>query len=272
MEYFILFAAGILGGILAGMLGIGGGMIYIVVFAGYLNKKLGNTVSGDIMVKLLIANAVFSLVFVGIAGTIKNYFKKTILIRSVILIAIPAALTAVSTTFILSLSAGYDKSTFAILFIILIIPIIARMIWFKKENNTPSKPSQNPYKLSALGFLSGIITALSGLGGGFVMVPTLSVLLQFPIRKAMATSLAVIGLVSLSLSVYNMFFANVSPVALKNMIGPIILPMALPMVAGVLLGTPLGVIFAHKLSNRALRLVFLAFCLLVIIKISITLI
>lgn len=251
---------------LAGLLGIGGGVVYIAVFTVYLTNKFGNTVPGDLMVRLLIANSVFALIFAGISGSIKNVLKKTFLIRPVVFIAIPASVCSVLTSYLVSLSAAYNKSVFAVLFTLFMIPIIVSMLLPRKENEHVLLPDYRASHLFSLGVVSGIVTALSGLGGGFIMVPVLNVLLKFPIRRAMATSLGVIGVVSFSLTIYNMFLSPALRIGLTNNVGPIILPMVLPMVAGVLVGTPLGVIFAHKLHPRILQLIFLVFCLVVIIK------
>ncbi|HEY9756465.1 MAG TPA: sulfite exporter TauE/SafE family protein [Oculatellaceae cyanobacterium] len=53
-----------------------------------------------------------------------------------------------------------------------------------------------PVVLSS-GFGAGMLTGLIGVGGGFIIVPSLTFLLHIPIRKAIGTSLLVIGINSL---------------------------------------------------------------------------
>jgi len=49
----------------------------------------------------------------------------------------------------------------------------------------------------ASGFGAGLLTGLIGVGGGFIIVPALTILLRMPIRKAIGTSLLIIGINSL---------------------------------------------------------------------------
>jgi uncharacterized membrane protein YfcA len=51
-------------------------------------------------------------------------------------------------------------------------------------------------RLVVIGLLSGLFSALFGVGGGTVMVPLLLLWLHFEQRPAAATSLAAIGLIS----------------------------------------------------------------------------
>jgi uncharacterized protein len=51
-------------------------------------------------------------------------------------------------------------------------------------------------RLVAIGLLSGVFSALFGVGGGIVMVPLLLLWLGFQQREASATSLAAIGLIA----------------------------------------------------------------------------
>lgn len=52
-------------------------------------------------------------------------------------------------------------------------------------------------KATIIGFAVGGLSGLFGVGGGFVIVPALTLLLGFPIKTAVGTSLLIIGLISL---------------------------------------------------------------------------
>ncbi len=49
----------------------------------------------------------------------------------------------------------------------------------------------------ASGLSAGVLTGIVGVGGGFIIVPALTILLRMPIRKAIGTSLLVIGINSM---------------------------------------------------------------------------
>ncbi|MGE0472779.1 MAG: sulfite exporter TauE/SafE family protein [Nitrospirales bacterium] len=53
------------------------------------------------------------------------------------------------------------------------------------------------FKALAIGWGVGLLTGFFGIGGGFLIVPTLMFLLEFPIRVAIGTSFLIISLISL---------------------------------------------------------------------------
>ena len=53
-------------------------------------------------------------------------------------------------------------------------------------------------KVSGIGLVVGLLTGFFGVGGGFVIVPALTLLLGFPMRVAVGTSLFIITLIALT--------------------------------------------------------------------------
>ena len=49
-----------------------------------------------------------------------------------------------------------------------------------------------------VGIVAGYFSGLFGIGGGFIMVPLLALLLNFPVKRAAATSLAAIFLTAIA--------------------------------------------------------------------------
>jgi uncharacterized protein len=61
-----------------------------------------------------------------------------------------------------------------------------------------TRPAHANLRASVVGLFTGLLTGFFGVGGGFVIVPALVLLLGLPIRLAVGTSLAVIALTSAS--------------------------------------------------------------------------
>lgn len=265
IDLLFLFAAGVVGGVVTGMLGIGGGIIYVVIFSTFLQADAKAAIDSDILVKLIIANSLFSIAFAGIAGTIKQIRISNFFLRPVLLIGIPGVIATMATTFLLSKTTIYSKEVFAIVFSLLVLPILVKMLFFKTKEGIEKEEIPSS-KLSLTGILSGTAAALSGLGGGFIIVPVLNGLFGVPIRKTVSISIGVITLVTVGLSLFNLFAFNYSTLEIPWLVGSISMAMVLPVILGVLLGSPLGVNIAHKVQPQLIRILFASFCLLVILR------
>lgn len=95
--------------------------------------------------------------------------------------------------------------------------------------------------LSASGTLAGFLSGLLGVGGGFVLVPALQRYTDLAMQSVVATSLAVIALVS------------VSGVISSAVAGHLNLAIALPFCAGALAGMVGGRLIADRLAGPQLQ-------------------
>ena len=105
--------------------------------------------------------------------------------------------------------------------------------------------------LAFSGILTGFLSGLLGVGGGFVVVPALKKATNLQIQSIFATSLAVIALISA---------IGVTSVALM---GGMNWSIALPFAAGALIGMLIGRIFASYLAGQKLQQSFavIAICI-----------
>ena len=105
--------------------------------------------------------------------------------------------------------------------------------------------------LAGTGLVSGILSGLLGVGGGFVIVPALTRYTDLEMRSIQATSLAVIALVSVS---------GVSAAALQ---GTLPWAVALPFASGAVLALVMGHLVAGKLNAKNLQRAFAWFAVLI---------
>lgn len=87
-------------------------------------------------------------------------------------------------------------------------------------------------KFVLAGTVVGFFTGLFGVGGGFVIVPALTLLLAFPMPQAVGTSLLIIAM--------NCAWALVARVSHQSVDWQVTLPFALSALAGVVTGTRLA--------------------------------
>ncbi|PXW87808.1 hypothetical protein C8R34_10956 [Nitrosomonas sp. Nm84] len=98
--------------------------------------------------------------------------------------------------------------------------------------------------LAFSGVITGFLSGLLGVGGGFVVVPALKKATNLPMHSILATSLAVIALVSA--------VGVVSATVMEGINGFVAVPFA----AGALAGMLIGRMFAHYLVGPRLQQVF----------------
>lgn len=101
--------------------------------------------------------------------------------------------------------------------------------------------------LAFSGAMAGLLSGLLGVGGGFVIVPALRRISDIPIEGVMATSLAVIALVS------------TSGVAAASLSGHMPWAAALPFTGGAIAGMLAGRVVARKLGGVHLQRAFAIF-------------
>jgi uncharacterized membrane protein YfcA len=114
------------------------------------------------------------------------------------------------------------------------------------------------------GTAAGLIAALTGLGGGTVVVPLLNLWMRVDIKKAKTISFGTIFSIALLLSINNVFLEP--DTGIKGTIGLILIPVILPLGIGVIVGSPLGVLLGEKLSSRNITIIFLIMTTIVIIE------
>ncbi len=107
--------------------------------------------------------------------------------------------------------------------------------------------------LAAAGALAGFFSGLLGVGGGFIIVPSLKSATDLPIQSIVATSLGVLTIVSFG----SVLIATVS--------GNMLWSIAIPFASGALIGMFSGQQFAKKISGPRLQQFFAVFTLCVAI-------
>lgn len=96
--------------------------------------------------------------------------------------------------------------------------------------------------LALIGAVTGFLSGLLGVGGGFVIVPALRAVTPLSMHSAVATSLMAIALTSLGTVVGGLLLHRSLPVM-----------VTLPFVAGALIGMLLGRLAAPKLAGQHLQ-------------------
>lgn len=195
------FLAAILIGLSLGLIG-GGGSILTVPVLVYL-----------FAVDPLLATS-YSLFVVGatsLVGAISNYKKHLVNLPTALLFGISSITTVFLTRkFIIPKipvhigTIGGFEITDALLTMLLfaILMVLASVSMIRNGNNNIAENEVKNKKikfvrLTVYGILIGIVTGLLGAGGGFLLIPTLVIIVGLPMKEAVGTSLLIIAMNSL---------------------------------------------------------------------------
>ena len=185
-------------GLILGLLGSGGSIITIPILT-YLFQISPITTTA------------YSLFVVGTSssiGVLSNWKKGLVDFRIAIIFAIPAFIAVyvvrkyllpIIPTEIIIKDFLITKDTAIMVFFAIIMLFSAISMIYKNKLSITSYTTNNPnYLLIVLiGIIIGLLTGIVGIGGGFLIIPTLVLLLKLPMKKAVATSLFIIAIKSL---------------------------------------------------------------------------
>lgn len=117
--------------------------------------------------------------------------------------------------------------------------------WISCDPYTPTPTPSCVAKLLGTGFLTGILSGLLGVGGGFLLIPALRRVIHAPMDKAMATSLVSIALIATS-----GFLQNLNNLSATHA------TLSLVFFGGSSVGMKIGHTIKGKCSQRALEIIF----------------
>ncbi len=259
-DFLTIAILGCAGGFISGLLGVGGGIVFIPILQFYLERS---GVQDPELVNFILANSLFVIIFSGLVISRKQYRMGNLHPKPIIYTALPGMITCIAMTWLIEQGTWYDKKTFNIIFLCLLVPFAVRMLFNKKNDDNQNEVLPRGWVFSITGFFTGIVTSLSGLGGGIVMVPVFTDVLRVRIKTATSISTGTIPFFALPIGIYYMQATCLTPLDSWQQ-GYVVFPLVLPLILSVLVMAPLGVRTAHKVSPAVLRVTFALFALGVI--------
>jgi hypothetical protein len=199
MNLLILISLGLFSGLLAGILGIGGGTVLVPII-----KGLGYTPVQAV------ATSSLAIIMTSISGSIQNWQAGNLNLKRVSLLGFPSLLTAQVGVWIASTIV---PSILLIAFaFFLIVNIFLTQIRKKvvAQGDEQKQLINNPWLARLFtGGSAGFLAGLFGIGGGVILVPLQMVLLGEKIKVAIQTSLGVIVITSISACIGHALRGNI---------------------------------------------------------------
>ncbi|MEL6583866.1 MAG: sulfite exporter TauE/SafE family protein [Pseudomonadota bacterium] len=243
----VLCAVGAFAGVLAGLLGIGGGIVLVPAFF-YVFSEMGFETAS--LMQVCVATSLATIIVTS-ARSAQSHRKKGSLDMSILKPFAPGlALGAIVGVFVVQ---GLESRVLQGLFGVF-GAVIAMWLIFGREEWRLAESFPQGIARPVMGFGVGGLSTLLGIGGGNIGVPLMT-LYGVPILRAVGTS-AGFGLIIALPSVLGFLFVDAGEGAPPLTFGLVNLPAFLVVVAMTLITTPMGVWLAHKLPARPLRIVF----------------
>jgi len=243
-----LATLGLATGFLAGLLGIGGGML-IGPFMTLILSALG--VPADLAVKMAIATSMATIMFTSISS-VRAHHKRGAVRWDIVKGLVPGIVIGGALA-----SAGVFallKGNYLAIFFALFVGFSATQMFLDKKPK-PSRQMPGTAGQVAAGSVIGFLSGLVGAGGGFISVPFM-VAHNISIINAVATSAALGFPIALANTVGYVVSGASLPDLPPHSLGYVWLP-ALAVIASCSVFTaPLGAKLAHRLPVAKLKKIF----------------
>ncbi len=247
-----LILVGVAAGVFAGLFGIGGGIIIVpalILLAGFPLVRATGTSLAAILLP------------VGILGVLAYYRAKVIDLRASAYIAAGLLASVVVGAWLANtLPVDLMRKLFALFCLYVGWNFIDPVRRFRERRGggaaagaEPEKnPRPSPFALLGTGLAAGVAAGMFGIGGGNIIVPILTLVLHYPPKRAIATSLGAI-----------LFPFGLPGVLYYHSAGNLDLGAAAWIALGLFLGTVVGAKITIKLPSRTVKMLYGVFLLFV---------
>ena len=251
-------ATGLASGLLAGMLGVGGGIVIVPVLFSVF-PLFG--VAESVQMKLAVATSLATIIPTSIQSARKHFAKGTMdvaLLRSLM----PSIIAGVALGTVLGIlvQGGVHTAIFAVIALAVAVNMGFTGVDWRLHDSFPSGQRRH-----AIGGFIGAVSAMMGSGGGTVGVPVLSSF-GAPIRSAVATASAFGIMISIPATLGFLYGGWGNPALPPFSLGYVNLVGFMLIVPASLIAAPWGVKLAHSIPPLLLKRCFAVFLGLTVLR------
>jgi uncharacterized protein len=243
-----LLALGAVGGLLAGMFGVGGSAVMVPFLTLILSKRGADS---DMAVKMAIATAMATVLFTSLSSVRAHHQRGAVRWDIVRRMAPGIALGGLAAgAGVFSLVKGH---TLSVLFALFVGFSATQMLVNKKP--MPSRQLPGALGQAAVGSGIGFVSGLVGAGGGFMSVPFMG-WCNVPIHNTVATSAALGFPIALANTIGYVIGGWSQPSPLPGSLGFVYLPALAVIALASVFCAPLGARLAHAMNVGQLKRAF----------------
>jgi uncharacterized membrane protein YfcA len=244
----VYLALGAIAGLLAGLLGVGGGLVIVAALVWLLPQQ---GVPQESVMHAALATSLASIVVTAFSSARSHMRRGSVMWASVWRLVPGLLIGGALGGFIAAMISGEALRWGVAVFCL----VAAAQLTFGQPSPHAHEEEPKSSWLIVAGVLIGVISALVGIGGGSMTVPLLIALGAAPVRAVGSSSACGVAIgISAAVS-----YALAPPPALPmpdGSIGYIFLPAAIGIAVASLLVAPAGVKLAHRLPGALLKKIF----------------
>ena len=243
-----LLLMGSITGWLAGLLGIGGGMIQVPFLTALLSRS---GMSSEMALKSAIATAMATILFTSIASARSHHARGAV--RADIVLAMAPGIVIGGLIAGASVFAQLRGPWLGVMFALFVGYSATQMLIDRKPKPTRQLPSAPMQGMVGGGI--GALSSLVGAGGAFLSVPFM-VWCNVPIHHAVGTAAALGFPIALASTIGYVVGGWSLPTSLPGAFGYLYLPAIVIVAAASVVTAPLGARAAHAMDTRMFKRVF----------------
>ncbi|MFB5282976.1 sulfite exporter TauE/SafE family protein [Peribacillus sp. Hz7] len=254
MEIIVLIIVGFLSGTIGALVGLGGGIITVpaLLFLGSSTSLLDS-----ITPQVAVGVSTIIMIFTGLSSTLAYMKHQTVDYKAGVIFFVGSGPGGIIGAHVNKILDIHSFSLYFGLFMILIATILLvkdrlKPLTFKPGKGKVIKTYRNkdgmqttygyhPLVAILISFVVGFSSGLFGIGGGTIIVPTMILLFFFPPHVAVATSMFMVFLSSITNSITHISLGNVNWL------------YALALIPGAWFGAKFGAFINTRLKSRSIE-------------------
>jgi uncharacterized membrane protein YfcA len=241
---WVLPSIGLTGGFIAGLLGLGGGVVMLPLL----------TFVGGIPLKVATGTSLVHVLIVSGTSMLSHYRGGMVDFKAGFILGAAGIAGGFAGSF---LSVHLSAYSLQLIYLFVVsLAIILLFIPHKLKDEDYMKGDFNMAAGIATGLGVGSLAGLLGAGGGFIIIPLMTYVLKIPLRVAIGTFLLIILITSLG------------TLGAKFGVGHVSLFIAALVLSGSVIGALLGARVSLRSPVKVLRLVLLSMLVLILITVG----
>lgn len=254
MVWLVLVGIGLFAGAVGALVGLGGG---IIIVPSLLYLSTSTNIIDELTPQVAVGVSTVIMIFTGLSSTLSYLKHKVVDYKAGLIFFIGSAPGGIIGAYVnKNLNAEAFSLYFGIFMVFMAIVLLVKnrlkpMLFkpgkgkivktYETENGHSFSYGYHPVLAVLISFVVGFSSGLFGIGGGALMVPVMMLLFFFPPHMAVATSMFMVFLSSITNSITHISLGNVN------------WPYAFALIPGAWFGAKLGAFINTRLKSASLE-------------------